>query len=98
MRAHGTEIALAEIVSGVVHRGVERVERLEVVQARLKGAWDMVSPGPYPYAPETLRRVLVILSGLAERWQELPEGQRLTLRWASPVEFSAMRRGGAATR
>jgi hypothetical protein len=91
LRAHAAEIGIAELVAGVVHQGIERDERFEDVWARLREAWGTVRPGPCPYHPETLRRVLAILVALGERWQALPEGEHLTLRWSLPVEVSADR-------
>jgi hypothetical protein len=96
LRAHTAEIGIAELVAGVVHQGVERGERYEEVWVRLRGAWGTVRSGPCPYHPETLRRVLAILAALAERWQALPAGEWLTLRWPLPVEISAGDRGAAA--
>jgi hypothetical protein len=95
LRAHTAEIGIAELVAGVVHEGVERAERFEDVWARLREAWGTVRPGPCPYHPETLRRVLAILTALAVRWQALPEGEGLTLRWPLPVEVSPDRRAAA---
>src|SRR5262245_21588200 len=77
-RAHTVELGLAELVAGVVHDGIERRERFEDVLVRLREAWGRVRPGPCPFHPETLRRALDILSELADRWQTLPEGERLT--------------------
>jgi hypothetical protein len=84
LRAHTVELGLAEVVAGVVHQGVEREDRFEEVFGRLREAWGIIRPGPCPYHPETLRRALAILYGLAERWQALPEGEQLTLRWSPP--------------
>ncbi|HKT05787.1 MAG TPA: hypothetical protein VJT31_40265 [Rugosimonospora sp.] len=95
LRAHTAELGLAELVAGVVHDAVERGERFDQALLRLREAWGTVRSGPCPYHPETLRRALHILSGLAERWQTLPEGARLTLRWILPAEVSAGRRAGA---
>jgi hypothetical protein len=95
LRAHTAEIGIAELVAGVVHQGVERDERFEDVWARLREAWGTVRPEPCPYHPETLRRVLTMLAALAERWQALPEGERLTLRWSLPVDVSADDRAAA---
>jgi hypothetical protein len=98
LRAHTAEIGIAELVAGVVHEGVERQARPEVVLTRLRDAWGTLSPDACPYHPETLRRVLSILDGLVERWWLLPDGQRLALRWPLAVEVSAPRRaeGGRA--
>lgn len=93
LRAHGAEIGIAEVVSGVVHRGVERAGRAEEVYAELRQAWGALSARPCPYQLDTLRRVLLILAGLSARWRTLPEGDWLAVRW--PVPVSAGRRAGA---
>src|SRR5262249_22180169 len=95
LRAHTVEIGIAELVAGVGHQGVERGDPFEDVLAHLREAWGTVREGPCPYHPETLRRVLAILTALAEHWRDLPEGERLTLRWPLPVEVSDERRVAA---
>jgi hypothetical protein len=89
LRAYAADIGLAELVVDIVHRGVERGERLGDVLARLKEVWGMVRPNPFPYHPDILRRTLAMLSGLADRWQALPEGEHLTLRWPLGPQVAA---------
>jgi hypothetical protein len=86
LRAHTPDLGLAEAVSGVVHRAVEQPAPFPEVMADLAGAWGSLRAGPCPFRPETLRRTLVILAGLAQRWAALAEGGRLTLRWPLPTE------------
>lgn len=98
LRSNTAEIGLAEVVSGVVHTAVERRERFESVYQRLREGWGTLREGPCPYPADTLRRALAHLSAMADRWQGLPEGSRLTLHWPLPSGLNGARRGAAVPR
>lgn len=94
LRANTAEIGLAELLVDVVHQAVEHGQRFEGALAGLRAAWGVLREGPCPLPPDALRRALTILSDLAERWQGLLEGERLTLRWQSG-ELNPPRRAAA---
>jgi hypothetical protein len=85
IRAHAAELGLAEVVSGVVHDGVEHDAPVPAVYARLVETWDSLRPGPCPYQLATLRRCLGVLEVLENRWRAVGVGQRLALHWESPA-------------
>ena len=49
LRVHGSELSLAEALSGVVHDAVEEGVDLGTGYRRLRGAWGALRPEPCPY-------------------------------------------------
>jgi hypothetical protein len=84
IRAHSAELSLAEVLSGVVHDGVEHESNTDTVYRQLLIAYGSLRPGPCPYPMATLRRCLGLLWALEGRWRAVPVGQRLALRWELP--------------
>jgi hypothetical protein len=84
IRAHSAELSLAEVLSGVVHDGVEHESTTDAVYRQLVLAYGSLRPGPCPYQVATLRRCLGLLWALEGRWRAVPVGQRLALRWEPP--------------
>jgi hypothetical protein len=85
IKAYAAELGLAEMVSGVVHDGVEQDADADTVYRQLLEAWGTLQPGPCPYAAATLRRCLGLLALLEKRWGSVPVGERLALRWEVPA-------------
>jgi hypothetical protein len=84
IKAYAAELSLAEVLSGVVHDGVEHEANADTVYRRLLVAWGSLRPGPCPYQAATLRRCLGLLCALEDKWRTVPVGQRLALRWELP--------------
>jgi hypothetical protein len=84
IRAYAAELSLAEVLSGVVHDGVEHETNPETLYRHLLIAYGSLRSGPCPYQVATLRRCLGLLWALSDRWRAVPVGQRLALRWELP--------------
>jgi hypothetical protein len=84
IRAYAAELGLAEVVSGVIHDGVERHADLERVYRQLLAVWGSLRSAPCPYQVATLRRCLGLLDALEDRWRTTEVGHRLALRWELP--------------
>ena len=101
LRLNAAELGLAESLSGVVHDAAENDLEFAVAYRRLREAWGALRPGPCPYEPVDLRRVLDLLGQLGARWRALRPGEVLALRWDAtprpaprPLAVSGGRRGG----
>jgi len=84
IKAYSAELGLAEVLSGVVHDGVEHDSDADTVYRHLLEAWGTLRPGPCPYQLATLRRCIGLLGALEDKWRAVGVGQRLALRWELP--------------
>jgi hypothetical protein len=94
IKAHARSIALAEVLSGVVHQAVEDPAAHSLFQ-RAREGWGIVEEGPFPYAPAAVAAAAETLRALADRWSTLAVGAELALAWprdlAAPVPAARRR-------
>jgi hypothetical protein len=65
LAANKTELSQAELISGIVHRGVEhRADPLP----QAKEAWRALQPGPFPWADAEFRAAVADLAALADTY------------------------------
>lgn len=83
-------IGLAEIVSGVVHRGLN-LNRAGA-ELELRWGWGAVREGSCPSPIPGLHEAVAELRELVERWQLLPDDGQLRMQWAIPVTPTRRRR------
>ncbi|GAA5191686.1 hypothetical protein GCM10023322_49650 [Rugosimonospora acidiphila] len=84
IKAYAAELSLAEVLSGVVHDGVEHEVKAAIVYRQVLEAWGSLRSAPCPYQAATLRRCLVLLDALDDKWRAVAVGDRLALRWELP--------------
>lgn len=83
-------IGLAEIVAGVVHRGLDL--NPAGVERELRWGWAAVREGPCPLPIPVLHDAVAELRQLAQRWQLLPDDEQLRMQWAIKVTPTRRRR------
>lgn len=76
---HERDIAIAEVLSGVVHDAVEHARPLPFRTAR--AAWGSVREEPFPYGEMDLQRATSTLTRLADAFAHLPPGVGLRFEW-----------------
>ncbi|HEY7295120.1 MAG TPA: hypothetical protein VH916_08760, partial [Dehalococcoidia bacterium] len=83
MRANGDLMLQAEVVAGALDAIVAEDADADAQYAlkRLTAAQAAVRIGPLPLDGADVRRVCAALRGAAARWQGLPPGSPLVLRW-----------------
>lgn len=86
IRAYSTQLGLAEVLSGVVHEGVEHDVNPRSLHRQLAGAWGSLRPDPFPYRLTEVAHCLRLLLALAARWHRVEAGGRLALRWEIATE------------
>ncbi len=83
-------IGLAEIVAGVVHRGLDLTRA--GAELELRCGWGAVREGPCPLPMPVLHEAMAELRQLAQRWQLLPDDGQLRMQWVIPVTPARRRR------
>jgi hypothetical protein len=79
LRANSRALAVAEALSGVLHRAVE--ERQPAPKALLSEAWGVISAEPFPWTDADIASATEVLRGFDERWCALPADGTLEFDW-----------------
>jgi hypothetical protein len=92
-RANADELALAEVLVGAVHRGLQLSDT--AATREIERAWSSVRDSPCPFSPD--RRIIAVteLRRLGRLFGELEASRTLSLDWptASPRKTGGKRRG-----
>ncbi|WP_236791611.1 hypothetical protein [Amycolatopsis sp. GM8] len=76
---HERDIAIAELLSGIVHDTVEHHRPSAFAAAR--AGWASVREDPFPYGEMDLQRATSTLTRLADAFAHLPPGTGLRFEW-----------------
>lgn len=93
-RENADELALAEILVGAVHHGLQLSD---VAAAReIERAWSSVRDSPCPFPPDRRLAAVVELRRLGRRFAELDSSRTMQVEWptASPHRTGGRRRRG----
>lgn len=87
LAAHAGEIAVAEILSAVVHRAVEQAVEHDIEHRgpapypEAVAAWGVLREDPFPYTEMDVQRATSTLTRLADAWLHLPPHEGLRFDW-----------------
>ncbi|GHF75934.1 hypothetical protein GCM10017566_57220 [Amycolatopsis bartoniae] len=85
---HARDIAVAEVLSAVVHDAVEHERPTPFAAAR--AAWGSLREEPFPYEETDVQRATSTLRRLGDAWVHLPAGTGLRFDWPRRLTAAAV--------
>jgi hypothetical protein len=80
IKANNRSIALAEVLSGVLHHAVEGPSS-ESLYDQAREGWEIMEERPFPYTAATLAAAAEALKAVADRWNALAPDEQLAFTW-----------------